>query len=137
MAKKKIVSVILSVLLIVSSITVAVSAPGAQAASIKYVAGNAVKGGAKPYMYVKMSDKKIRISGCYGVGKSETKAFNTYRKRPAKTYKIAGTCTVQTGDDILEIMGYDLFRESYGDLFGPTIILKIKNNKVVKIKCIS
>lgn len=137
MAKKKIISVILCAILIVSSITITLLAPNAQAASVKYVVGNAVKGGIKPYMYVKMSDKKITISGCYGVGKSESKAFNTSRKRPAKTYKVANSCTVQSGDDVLETMGYGLFRESYGDLFGPTIILKIKNNKVVKIRCAS
>lgn len=136
MGKKKIVSMILSAVLLVSGITIALSAANAQAASIKYVAGNVDKHMPGKKMKVKASAKKITVSGNYGIGGSKTKAFNSISKRSKKTYKVANNCKVQTGDEEIEITSYKSFIKS-DTLFGPTIFLKIKNNKVIKVICAS
>lgn len=124
---------VISLLLIISCITVALSGADVEAASVKYVEG-LVDAYAQQRMYVKATNTKITVSGYYGIAKSRNKTYNTIRKRPKKTFKVAKNCKVQTGDDVLEIMEYGFYLENEGRNFmGPIVCLKIKNGKVVKV----
>lgn len=134
--KKRILSLIL-ILSMFSALCYGFGENKVQAASIKYIEGQ-IDGYGSGRMYVKVTDKYITVSGYYGIGKSRNRAFNTTRKRSKKTFKVAATCKVQEGDDVLEIMGYDYYIRNRGKkLAGPCISLKIKNGKVVKVICYS
>ena len=133
--KKKIFSGLLVLSMLLSLFSYGFSESKVQAASVKYIEGQ-IDAYAPQRMYMKVTNKYITVSGYYGIGKSRNKAFNTTRKRAKKTFKVAATCKVQEGDDVLETMGYDYYLENRGKKFaGPCVGLKIKNGKVVKVIC--